>query len=171
MPVRKRSNKRRAPLTGTSGMRFLIDDGAHVMFDWHFPNPKYTVFEARAIWEQVRTEIWRHDLRDLWPPGGALAYDGITKRTERACPSGPDFPIEKTRAAVEADLASVEAFRAAKPKAAAEIADELDAYAQDLRTLLALAEEGVKEEPNEFGYHESLRWAWIRFEMQRRDER
>jgi hypothetical protein len=186
MPPRRRQGKgrQRVPLNGDSGTRFLFDDGVDVLLDWYPPNPTYSIFEARAVWEQVRTVTWRHELRDLWPPVAALRYDGITQLTKAQRPHRPYrkttwtaeepvradtdtvWTLEGLREAVEADVASVEAFRQAKPTAAAEIAEELDGYVEDVRMLLTLMEQG-SDVPDD----ESLPArgeAWSRYEDRRR---
>jgi len=168
-------------------MMFLVDDGVDCMFDWYGGQP-YTVFEARAVWEQVRTEVWRHELRDLWPPVAALKWDAIGELTRHRHPHRPYeaseytpaavgvapggaviWSAERVREAVEADIGSVEAFRHAKPAAAAEIADELDAYVEDLRMMLTIAEE-LGDQLDECGYPFAARSAWSDLERRRRDQ-
>ncbi len=186
MPARRRVDKRRGSLRGSSGDWFLLDDGVHLMLD---PDPRehlYTIFEAKAVWEQVRTEVWRDPLRDLWPPVAALKYDGITETTKGRRPGRP-FPEyawddrkkrygpvsdpvvwtpERVREAVEADVASVEAFREAKPTSAAEIGEELDGYCVDLRVLLEISEQHRDELDGDLPG--VARSAWSNFENSRR---
>jgi hypothetical protein len=65
---------------------------------------------------------------------------------------------------VAADVASVDAFRKAKPGPAKEIAEELDTYVKDLGVLLHIAE-GYE---NELESEDSGGAAWANFEASRR---
>jgi hypothetical protein len=184
MPARRRVDKRRGSLRGSMGDWFLLDDGVHLMLD---PDPRehlYTIFEARSIWETVRVEVWRDPLRDLWPPVAALKYDGITETTKGRRPGRPWPPYGwdgkrygpigepivwtpgRVREAVEADVASVEAFREAKPAAATEIADELELYVRDLGVLLTISEQHGDELEGDVPHVASS--AWSNFENSRR---
>jgi hypothetical protein len=170
MPTRRRQSKRRSPLTGEGGLLFLVDDGVHPLFSPGPGDPHYSIFEARAVWEEVRAQVWAHELRDLWPPQGAIAHDGITATTKACRPVGPyDGRIwspETVRLAVEADTASVEAFRKAKPKAAATVDIELDDYLEDLRLLLSIAEQHGNQ-LDELGIPKAAANAWSDYEMRR----
>ena len=78
--------------------------------------------------EQLRPDAWAIDLRGMWPPQGAVAYDGIIESIYRLRPLEPSWSIEAARRAVEADVASVEAFKASEPAKAATVAEALDTY-------------------------------------------
>ena len=162
MPPRRRSNKRRERIDPEA---FLWSDGVKPFFTgdqcWETP------FLARAAWEQVRSDTWRHELRDLWPPAGSVAYDGITERTYKLRPLEASWSLEATREAIDADIASVGAFRREEPAKAASIADELEAYVEDLRVLLHLAEK-LGEERDELGKRRALSDSWRNYLMRRR---
>ncbi len=186
MPARRRVDKRRGSLRGSMGDWFLDDDGVHLILDPDPRDPRYTLFEAKAVWEQVRTEVWRDPLRDLWPPVAAQRYDGITEATKSRRPGRPwppygwdpvrkcNGPIgdpiactpELVREAVEADVSSVEAFRETKPAPAAEIAEELDAYVRDLGVLLTICEQHGDELEGDAPHVAAS--AWSNFENSRR---
>jgi hypothetical protein len=176
MPPRRRQGKRRAPLTGEDGLLFLFDDGVHPLIDRGPGDPPYTVFEAPAVWERVRVQVWRNELRDLWPPMGAVVYDGICDATQRFRPHAPFvaneftdsrygavpgteviWSVDQVRRAVDEDVASVEAFRRAKASAAAEITDELNVYLEDLNVLLAIAETGLEGATSAWSHYEQRR--------------
>ena len=186
MPARRRVDKRRANLRGGCGTWFLFDDGVDVLLGRGPGDPHFSVFEARAIWEQVRPEVWRDELRSLWPPVAALRYDGITETTKARRPGRPWPPYgwdpvtkrygpigdpvtwtpELVREAVEADVASVEAFRKAKPAPAKEIAEELEAYVRDLGVLLTISEQHGDELEGDHPHVAAA--AWSNFENGRR---
>jgi len=164
---------------------FLQTDGARPFLDSdaHYEN----VFVARAAWEVDRAEVWAHPWRDLWPPRAAVVYDhiGETTRSRRPGRPFPEYawddrkkrfgpvsdPIvwtpERVAEAVESDVASVEAFRLAKPAAAKEIDAELAVYLTDLRMLLSIAEQHGAE-LDEMDCPHVAAAAWSHFESGRR---
>jgi hypothetical protein len=164
VPRRRRQQKRRLQPAGEDGALFLDGDGVSPMLDGD--DVYDNVFLARGAWQLVRADTWRHPWREeMWPPEGAIVYDGITADARRYRPGlGPhDGWLEKVRAAVEADIASVERFRQNNPEAAAEVADELDEYVDDLRGLLALAGSRPPATSQFSGGEFSV--AWSKFQM------
>jgi hypothetical protein len=161
MPVRRRQAKRKRAVDADL---FLNGDGVEPFFtgDDVFEN----AFLARAAWQTVRAATWGIPYRGIWPPHAAFVYDGFTELTHKQHPTsrGVAWNIEDMREAVEADIASVEAFRKADPEAAEEIVDELDGFIADLGVLLALAE---KSKPSELGYHTHLVHLWGDYEIRR----
>ena len=149
MPARRRTAKRR-PVADLASL-FLDSDGVTALWDGEetFDN----ALLARAAWQGVRLATWSHSDRDRRPPAAAVIYDGIGDALVSSPPGpGRHWTLDGAREAFEHDVASIEAFYRSAPRAAVEIADELDAYRADLRTLLAIAEE-VPNDPNA-----PLRW-------------
>ncbi len=98
---------------------------------------------ARAAWDAHRALAWRHPSRRLPPPRGAR-WDGITCTTWREqhpISVGEAWDLADVQEAFDDDVAAVEAFQRVTPRAAAEIADDLDQYLADLRMLRSLAEQ------------------------------
>lgn len=134
MARRKDSSLGGRPLAGEFGDLFLITDGMSAVWDSQqrevYSDPQL----ARAAWERARRMTWKHEDRDgCWPPEGAIAYDGITAKARQVHPDA-----ETMAAAVDADIASVEAFRQREPAAAAQIADELEEYVTGLQLLAGM---------------------------------
>lgn len=108
-------------------------------------------FLARAMWVAVRKAAWEHRWGRIGPPWAACRWDGIGRSLLDYCPTraGFDWEVgddgkswlvskwdpEEGRRRLEADVASVERFRATDARGAAEIKDELDQYVADLRVL------------------------------------
>jgi len=149
------------------GDLFLDTDGVTPFLDGD--EVYENVFLARAAWEESRVVSWEHPFRVIWPPKGAVVYDGITELTQRQHPTrrGQEWRLAEMRKAVEADIASVETFRREHPTEAAEISGSLNDYVGDLRYLLALAQQ-LGRTRNESGYVPALTHAWGTYEVRRR---
>jgi len=164
MSRRRRESKRRHP-AGPHGDLFQDSDGVTPLFDGDIPYAYPNRVLARAAWEECRVDTWARPSRGIWPPCGAVVYDGITEHAR--------FPAGETRpaaigAAVEADVASVVAFRENEPAKAATIAEALDRYLADLDMVRNLAEQlGADESCTDVGYVLALRRAMSDYEMHR----
>ncbi len=102
---------------------------------------------AEAMWRAVRRAAWESRF-GIRPPTAAHVWDGIGDslldyhphiQAEPSDEGGirlvSTFDPEEGRRRLEADLTSITRFREADPEGAAEIADELDQYATDLKVL------------------------------------
>jgi hypothetical protein len=123
---------------------FLDTDGTYwLMFNEDYYENRIL---ARAAWQRCRRASWAHEWRDtMWPPVAAQVYDGVGATADEVRPwqrsDDPAGTLDEFRAAVEADIASVTAFRLNDPDAADEVDDYLDVYLADLRGLLGIVEE------------------------------
>ena len=138
MPRRLRQEKRRP--TAETAELFIHSNGITPF--WTGDAVYENAFLARVAWEGVRTLCWKHPLRGIGPPSGAIAWDGLSERLLWFNPIGypREWRPESVTARFESDLASVERFRLEKPKAAREIVDDLDDYVADLKSFFAIAE-------------------------------
>lgn len=137
MPRRKDRIFAGRSLAGEDGSLFLTSDGISPLWDWQ----RHEVYEnpmlARGAWQRARRSSWSHELReDVWPPEGARKWDKVTARTEQVALRGSAADVA---AAVAVDLASIAAFRAADPDAAASVAPWLAEYETALELLAGIA--------------------------------
>jgi hypothetical protein len=93
---------------------------------------------ARVAWQAYRSATWRlaSDYGHPWPPAGAM-HDGICGRVLSLDARRP----AAVREAALRDLEELEAFREREPRAARDIAPELEAYELRVRMALAAADE------------------------------
>jgi hypothetical protein len=93
---------------------------------------------AEAAWRAYRSSTWRlaSDYGHPWPPAGAM-HDGICGRVLSLDARRPAV-VEK---AARRDLEELEAFREREPRAARDIAPELEAYELRVRMALSISEE------------------------------
>jgi hypothetical protein len=150
-------------LAGADASLFVHSDGGTAMLtgDEVYRDPAL----AQAAWEHVRAATWRHpDRQSMWPPIGAVRWDGITTHTRAASPKSRDWHPGMVSVAVRRDTAAVARFRHARPRAARTISDELDRYVADLEGLARIAET-LGDERNELGYAHAARTAWSTWEI------
>jgi len=169
MPRRRRPGRVRRHPAGPHGDLFLLSDGVTAFFagdtDYEYPN----VFLARAAWEECRASTWGAiPNRGIWPPMGAVVYDGITEHTHGQHPTsrGRRWDLDIFLAALELDVESVATFRREEPAKAATIVEALDEYLADLGVLRSLAEQ-LGDLVGEGGHRAALRNAWVDYEVRR----
>lgn len=136
MPRRKRSSKLRSD--GEVVEMFLLNTGYGATLLTAQPTFDSTE-EAAAAWELCRTAAWNLPYRHRSkPPVAARFHDRITAQAVDLLTHGAT--AEEVHEAAVADMASVEAFRRARPAAAAAIGEHLDAYLDAVRTAASIAE-------------------------------
>jgi len=126
----------------------MLDGDGFWSFIFGAPGPCATLPEAAGVWEKLRPAAWDRWAADLvgsyrgpylWPPYAARTHDRFG---DAAALTG--YPVagsaEQALDAVAADLAALDAFVAARPSAAAEIAGPLATYRAQLRWLADVAE-------------------------------
>ena len=154
MPVRRRTARRVSAYSGEdarhiffwsqdgSGLDSMITQGEH--FE--------TAEEARAASEDTRRLTWQWCHR-FSVPRSATFYDGITDEgiafVRHRC--WTNAHLEAARELLDADRASIAAFRHKHPSAAREIADFLQMRLEDLEVAERTAREfvtGTRREPD-----------------------
>lgn len=118
-------------------LAFLYGDGTEGPFDDDVPFADRE--SARRAWPHVRRAVWASAERDeVWPPGAAGAYDGLTSRVSAR--GYAHTSVEEVRELAVQDLADVARFRREQPRAAADAGAGLDEYDEALRRLLEVME-------------------------------
>ena len=107
---------------------------------------------ARRHWREVCPQVWRASNR-FHPPRAAGEFDGLTwEGLELLCGSWgwvKDFPLQQIIEALKGDRAAVHEFREIEPDAAAEIANFLGEWLEDLDTVEAEAHRIAESRAND----------------------